>query len=500
MDRRRSGILLHITSLPSPFGIGDLGPEAYAFIDFLNRTGQSYWQLLPLTPTDPGSGNSPYSSISSFAGNTLMISPQLLVEAGYLTREEIFEPPFFPLDRCDFPSVSPYKSGLLCRAYDRFKANRRGRQAFEEFCHGHRYWLDDYALFVCLKNHYQGKAWGEWDPGHRDREPSMIAAVGNSFPEALEREKFFQYLFFSQWSALKTYAQEKNLRFIGDLPIYVNYDSADVWTHPDLFRIGQDKRPLSLAGVPPDYFSQTGQLWGNPTYCWERLQETGFQWWLTRVAHHLELQDILRIDHFRGLVAFWEVPSTETTAMHGEWREVPTIPFFTALLDKFPASSIIAEDLGYITPDVKEVMNRFGFPGMRILLFAFGEDNPDHLYLPHNYIPHCVAYTGTHDNNTVRGWFENETGPQERQRLFRYLGREVSSQELPRELIRLVMLSPANTIVVPLQDLLGLGREARMNIPSTARGNWEWRFLPNQLTPYHGDWLGELTATYGRAR
>ncbi len=303
MDRRRSGILLHITSLPSPFGIGDLGPEAYHFIDFLNRTGQSYWQLLPLTPTDPGSGNSPYSSISSFAGNTLMISPRLLMEAGYLTREEISEPPFFPLDRCDFSSVSSYKSGLLCRAYDRFKANRSGRQAFEEFCHGHRHWLDDYALFVCLKNHYHGRAWGEWDPGYRDREPSMIAAFGNSFPEALEREKFFQYLFFSQWSALKTYAHGKNLRFIGDLPIYVNYDSADVWTHPDLFSLDQDKRPLSLAGVPPDYFSRTGQLWGNPTYCWERLQETGFQWWLTRIAHHLELQDILRIDHFRGLVA-----------------------------------------------------------------------------------------------------------------------------------------------------------------------------------------------------
>jgi 4-alpha-glucanotransferase len=319
------------------------------------------------------------------------------------------------------------------------------------------------------------------------------------FQDKLELEKFLQYLFFKQWYALKKSCNDKGIQLIGDIPIYVNDDSADVWTHPELFKLDKNKRPTCVAGVPPDYFSKTGQLWGNPIYRWDILKKTGYRWWFQRIGHNLLLFDYLRLDHFRGFVGFWEVPSTEGTAIQGKWLKAPAIDFFTALLKKFPAHSIIAEDLGVITPDVKEVMNRFGFPGMRILQFAFGENCPTHPYLPHNYLPNTLVYTGTHDNNTIRGWFDNEATPEDKKRLFRYLGREILPEDCPRELHRLAMMSVAHTVIVPVQDLLGLGEEAKMNRPSVAHGNWEWRLLPDQLNSSCAERLGEMTTVYGRA-
>ncbi len=498
MTHRASGILLHITSLPSPFGIGDLGPEAYRFADFLAKTGQSYWQVLPLNPTDPICGNSPYSSPSAFAGNLLLIGPEPLLEAGFLKKGDFEEHLLFPKGHCDYTSVIPYKSHLLHRAYERFQANRRERDAFETFCKKNESWLEDFVFFTVIKKHLNGKAWVEWEQDLRDRKPESLKGIYNDLRDEIEKEKFYQYLFFTQWSSLKGYCYQKGIRFIGDIPIYVNHDSADVWAHPDIFNLNKEGKPAGVAGVPPDYFSKTGQLWGNPTFCWEILRKTDYRWWMNRVAHNLQLFDILRLDHFRGFVAFWEVPATETTAINGKWVEAPANDFFTALLKRFPSKAFIAEDLGIITPDVKEVMDRFGFPGMRVLQFAFGEDQPEHPYLPHNFVPNTVVYTGTHDNNTVRGWFENETTVQDKKRIFQYLGKEMSSEQVPIELIRLAMMSVANTVITPVQDLLGLGEEARMNRPSTPSGNWEWRLLPDQLTLSHAEMLLEMTKTYGR--
>ncbi len=499
MNHRGSGILLHLTSLPSPYGIGDLGSWAYRFADFLSEALQKYWQVLPLNLTDPGGGNSPYSSPSAFAGNTLLISPDRLFESGLLLKEDLNEAPSFPQNRCDFASSTPYKKHLLHRAYERFKACQRDRDAFDEFSERNRVWLDDFALFIVIKRHFRGKAWGDWDKGLRDRDPRNLEEVRRHDHDALEREKFLQYLFFQQWHSLKEYCNHRGLKLIGDIPLYINYDSADVWANTDLFKLDGEKRPLCVAGVPPDYYSKTGQLWGNPIYCWDALQKTRYRWWLDRVGHNLRLFDLLRIDHFRGLIAYWEVPASERTAVQGQWVEAPAHDFFTALFQTFPAESLIAEDLGLITEDVKDVMNRFGLPGMRILQFAFGGDLATHPYLPHNFVPHCIVYTGTHDNNTIKGWFENEAGPEDKQRLFRYIGKQVPSNELPIELIRLLMMSIANTVIIPVQDLLGLGEEARMNRPSTAKGNWEWRLLPDQLTPSSKEMLLELTSIYRRA-
>ena len=499
MKDRGSGVLLHITSLPSPYGIGDLGPWAYRFADILAQSRQKYWQVLPLNPTDQGSGNSPYSSPSAFAGNTLLISPELLADSGFLPKEEISEIPPFRTGRCDFASVVPYKTALFQRAYDSFTKNKSEKPLFDQFCDENRDWLDDFALFIVMKNHHHGKPWVDWAKGLRDRDPEELNRVKNDFHDQIEREKFLQYLFFKQWLSLKSYCNNQGIQFIGDIPIYVNYDSADVWTHPDLFNLDEEKRPSYVAGVPPDYFSPTGQLWGNPIFRWDVLRQTGYAWWLERIRHNLRLLDFLRIDHFRGFVAYWEVPATEKTAIQGQWVEAPANDFFAALLEKIPAHSLIAEDLGVITQEVVDVMNQFGFPGMRILQFAFDGDLATHPFLPHNYTSNCIAYTGTHDNNTVRGWFESEITAESRRKLFCYLGREPSCDDLPKELIRLLMMSIAKTVIIPMQDLLGLGEDARMNRPSTARGNWEWRLLPDQVTPVHQEMLLELTSIYRRA-
>jgi 4-alpha-glucanotransferase len=500
MEHRRSGILLHMTSLPSPFGIGDLGPWAYRFADFLSQSRQTYWQVLPINPTDQAMGNSPYSSPSAFAGNKLLISPQRMIESGFLTQEDVGTIPPFPDERCDFSSLIPYKNQLLHLAYERFKNTRHQESDYEVFCQKNSEWLDDFALFMVIKHYSGGVIWGEWEPELRDRKGSSLKKIEADYRDELEREKFFQYLFFKQWLDLKLYCNQKGIELLGDLPIYVNYDSVDVWKHPELFKLTGERKPLVVAGVPPDYFSKTGQLWGNPIYRWEALRRTRYRWWFQRISHNLQFVDALRIDHIRGFVSFWEIPAHEKTAVNGHWVKGPADHFFSALLKRFPTLSLVAEDLGIITPDVKEMMERFGFPGMKVLVFAFGGELATHPYLPHNYTSNSIVYTGTHDNNTARGWFEKETSSEDRQRLFRYLSREIAADQVPHELIRLAMMSVAKTAMIPMQDVLGLGQEGRMNYPSVAQGNWEWRLLPGQLTDGVAQFLRDLTETCGRAK
>jgi len=498
MEKRRCGILLHISSLPSPYGIGDLGPQAYQFVDFLVQTKQSLWQVLPLNPTEPAFGNSPYSSISAFAGNPLLISPEQMVEEGFLAEKDLAESPFFPEGRCDYLRVIGYKEGLFQKAFQRFESTQVKREEFEAFCEGHGHWLNDYALFSVIRKRFQGRIWNRWPEALRDRKDEALRQVEQEDRGALQREKFLQYLFYKQWGSLKLYCNQRNVELLGDLPIYVGFDSADVWVHPHLFKLDDEKNPLFVSGVPPDYFSETGQLWGNPVYAWDRLQEGGFDWWVKRMVHQSRLFDLIRIDHFRGLIAYWEIPANEKTALRGKWVKVPWQDFFDTIRKHVPELSIIAEDLGFITPDVKEARERLGFPGMKVLLFAFGEDHPLHPYLPHMFEPNCIAYTGTHDNNTIRGWFEKEARPEEKRRLFRYLGRTLETEELHWELIRLALMSVAKTVILPMQDILGLGEDARMNRPATVSGNWEWRLLPGQITAEVGSKLLEMTEVYGR--
>jgi len=497
MNRRGSGILLHITSLPSPHGIGDLGPAAYQFADFLVQAKQSYWQILPLTPIHPRGGNSPYFGRSAFAGNPLLISPELLARDGLLTDREISSPPVLSESHVEFSSVPAYKEKLFDRAFDRFRARNPGRD-YEDFCSRNALWLKDYCRFVAIHSHFGGKVWADWPPEVRDRGPEALKELDQELSRLLEREKFLQYTFFRQWSALKNYCNQRGVRIIGDMPIYVNYDSADVWLHPEIFKLDAGKKPFVVSGVPPDYFSKTGQLWGNPIYRWDDLRRTEFDWWVRRMEQNGRLCDLLRIDHFIGLSAYWEIPAQEKTAINGKWVLAEGEAFLQAFFKKFPGFPLIAEDLGSVTPAVRELMEKFGLPGMKVLLFAFSGD-PANPYLPHNHIPHCLLYTGTHDNNTVRGWFEKEASAEDKKNLFRYLGKEVSVEEVSNEFIRIAMMSVADTVILPVQDLLGLGDDSRMNIPSITEGNWGWRLLPGQIPAGLFDRLREMTEIYGRA-
>ncbi len=502
---RASGILLHPTSLPGPFGIGDLGDEAYRFADFLIASGQSLWQVLPLGPT--GYGDSPYACYSAFAGNTLLISPEKLFEEGLLAKSDLDEIPVLTTERVDFEQVYKAKEIVLTKAFARYQrtTDTELRSAFETFAEQNASWLDDYALFRALKNAQGGLSWHKWERELARRESEALARPLGELHNQIEAHKFYQFLFFRQWFGLKAYCNEHGVDIIGDIPIFVAQDSADVWTNPDQFKLDQDGRPIVVAGVPPDYFSSTGQLWGNPLYDWESMRTDGFRWWIERVRATLQTVDIARIDHFRGFAACWEIPGGDKTAEHGRWIEAPGRELFAAIRDKLGELPIIAEDLGVITPDVEKLRDDSGFRGMRILQFAFSSDvkNVD---LPHNYHRNVVVYTGTHDNDTTVGWFKSVAGKgstrdakqvkHERNFCMKYLN--TCGEEIQWDFIRAVLSSVADTVIVPLQDLLGLGAEARMNLPNSTEGNWSWRFKKDALTEHHSERLRDMTDTYGR--
>ena len=499
--QRRSGVLLHPTALPGPYGIGDLGPEAYKFVDFLVAAGQSLWQVLPLGPT--GYGDSPYACYSAFAGNTLLVSPEQLIKEGLLDAA-----PAEPTNstKVDFGAVYKSKVQLLRRAYERYTktTNTALRSAFETFAQREARWLEDYALFRALKDAHGGVAWNEWEQALVRRTPSALERAREQLREEVEAQMFYQFLFFRQWFALKSYANERGVRIVGDLPIFVAQDSADVWTNPEEFKLDKNGKPIVVAGVPPDYFSSTGQLWGNPLYNWERMLADGFKWWIERVRATLTVVDIARVDHFRGFAACWEIPGGDKTAERGQWVAAPGRELFTAIRKTLGELPIIAEDLGVITPDVVALREEFGFPGMRILQFGFGSDSKN-IDLPHNYVPNVVAYTGTHDNDTTVGWFRSVAGEGstrtaeqiERERTFCLNYLNTTGEEIHWDFIRGVLASVANTAIVPLQDLLGLGTEARMNLPNSTEGNWVWRY-ESGLTDKLAQRLKELTKLYGR--
>jgi 4-alpha-glucanotransferase len=506
MKRRGSGILLHIPSLPSPFGIGDLGPGAHRFTDFLADAKQSFWQVLPLTPTTVDRDNSPYSSPSAFAGNPLLISPEALLEEGLISRSDVKGPSSFPEAKVDYRRVTFRKGRVFQTAFHAFQARKHWR--FESFCHEHAYWLEDYALFVALKERFKGIPWNRWPSDIRDRHPRSLRTLRGELRHRVELEKFLQYLFFSQWSSLKRDCNEKGIQIIGDVPIYVSFDSADVWSNPEVFKLDGKKNPTVVAGIPPDYFSATGQLWGNPIYHWDKLREQDYAWWVHRIAHNLKLCDLIRLDHFKGFVDYWEVPGKDRIAVHGRWVKGPGADFLYALLKHFPYLPFIAEDLGVITPEVHALRDQFDLPGMRVVQFAFGNDPLADEYKPIRYIQNCVAYTGTHDNDTLIGWLcgtedYSTRSPSEtrleRKAALAYLGiKGGRKKDIHWEFIRLLMMSVANVVIFPLQDILGLDGKARMNRPATDRGNWAWRFQPKQLTPSLGKKLRQMTEIYQR--
>ena len=499
---RSSGILLHLTSLPGKFGIGDLGHEAYAFADFLLASGQTLWQVLPLGPT--GYGDSPYQSFSAFAGNSLLISPELLADEGLLSTEDLNSAPQFPVERVDYGAVIEWKHKALQQAFQNFRRAKGNAlwQSFETFCQSAATWLDDYALFRALKDKHGGAVWNDWDKSLARRDPEALSQARAELSEEIEARRFYQFLFFRQWTTLKSYCNGRGIKIVGDIPIFVAYDSADVWTQPELFKLDGEGRPRVVAGVPPDYFSATGQLWGNPIYDWERMRADGFQWWVARMRATLEAFDMVRLDHFRGFAACWEIPAGAETAQNGRWVEAPGREIFQTLQQELGELPLIAEDLGVITPDVDALRVEFGFPSMRILQMGFYEER----HLPHNYERKVAVYTGTHDNDTTVGWFNSQPGAgstrsaeqieRERDLCLRYL--DTDGREIHWDFIRAAFASVAGTAIVPLQDVLGLGTEARMNLPATTSGNWQWRYRSEDLTDKMRDRLRELSSLYER--
>ena len=491
---RSSGVLLHPTSLPGPSGSGDFGPAAYHFVDWLVTAGQRLWQVLPLGGI--GAGNSPYMSTSAFAGNMLLIDLGELQQRGWLGADDLAPPTAFAEHRIAYADMVPYRMARLARAAQRFQAQRSAaeRAEFDTFCEQQAAWLHDYALFMSLANHLGWRDWCDWDDPLCLREPAALAAAAQEHAGAVLFWKFCQWSFFRQWRALKAYANQREVEIIGDAPIFIAFQSAEVWARPELFELDAHGRAQVVAGVPPDAFSATGQRWGNPLYRWSAHADEGFAWWIQRIRHTFDLVDIVRIDHFRGFAGYWEIPADEPTAIKGHWRPAPGEALFKAVAKALGPLPIIAEDLGVITPDVVALRKRFAFPGMRILQFAFGGKN-DNPYLPHNYTPDSVVYSGTHDNDTTLGWWRAASDA-ERTHVRAYLPSE--GREVHWDLMRAASASVADTVVHPLQDVLGLGTEHRMNFPGKPEGYWEWRFSWSQVRPEHARRLAELGALYGR--
>lgn len=494
---RLSGILLHPTSLPSPYGIGDLGEEAYRFIDFLQKSGQRLWQVLPLTPT--GFGDSPYQSFSAFAGQPLLISPSHLIELGLLSEADTADCPAGSSAKVDYGTIIPWKTKLLGLAYKHFceRENAELAKAYTAFYSKNQFWLDDYALFMTCKELNNGESWLYWEEKYRTPSPAFKEHLRCTYRTQLEYYYFVQFLFFREWYALKAYANEKQIEIVGDIPIFVSMDSADVWANPKLFQLDSSGFPTVVAGVPPDYFSATGQLWGNPLYDWDMHKQTHYRWWILRLKSQLEMFDYLRIDHFRGFESYWAVPYGEETAICGSWKQGPGAELFLAieraLGDDLP---IIAEDLGIITPQVEALRDRFGFPGMKVLQFAFENASDESSFLPHRFTDtNCVCYTGTHDNDTTAGWFETACKDSQ-DKVCRYMNS--NGCRISIDFIRVCMGTIAAYAIYPLQDALCLGKEGRMNIPGVAADNWNWRYLREDLTDELAEELRELAHLYGR--
>jgi len=503
-DPRLAGVLLHPTSLPGRYGIGELGGEAIRFLDFLARSRQRLWQVLPLGPT--GYGDSPYQCFSAFAGNPLLVSLDRLVEQGLLTAEDVAGASF-PAHQVDYGAVIAFKQPRLETAWRRARDRRDVMAAFETFCHEQSSWLEDYGTFIAVKEAHGNESWTKWEPDIRARKPRALQKWRREKKDAIQARQFAQYLFFSQWAAVKEAAHARGIEVMGDIPIFVAHDSADVWAHPDLFRLADDGTPEAMAGVPPDYFSATGQLWGNPIYRWDAMAKAGYSWWVDRFRATFEMVDRVRIDHFRGFEAYWEIPGGEKTAVHGKWVKGPGAALFEAVRKELGPLPIVAENLGVITPEVEALREKFGFPGMAILQFAWGSDPQGSTFLPHNYERRLVAYTGTHDNDTTVGWWTSGVGDStrtheevEREHDFvrRYMNTD--AREIQWDFIRTLLASVADVAIVPLQDVLGKGSEARMNVPARASGNWRWRFTAEELTGEAERRLRLYTETYGRAR
>ncbi|MGC9349688.1 MAG: 4-alpha-glucanotransferase [Anaerolineae bacterium] len=491
---RAAGILLHPTSLPGGSGIGEIGEAAYEFIDILAESNQSLWQILPLGPT--GYGDSPYACFSALAGNPMLIDLAQLAEEGDVTADDLAEAPDFPEDHVDFGPVITFKTDILRRAARAFRqgADDERRAHFDRFCDENADWLEDFALFMALKDAHDGAVWNTWERGLVVRDPEVLRAWRERLDDAVFAQRYCQFQFFRQWRKLKEYAEENEIQIIGDIPIFVAYDSVDVWANPELYYLDDDLEPTKVAGVPPDYFSPTGQLWGNPLYDWDKVAENDYSWWIRRFEQTLRTVDIVRLDHFRGFAAYWAVPAGEETAVNGEWEEGPGAAFFHAIKDALGELPIIAEDLGHITEDVLELRETFNLPGMNVLQFAFaaGAANP---YLPHNLVPNSVIYTGTHDNDTTIGWYESRE-EDELKNIHAYLG--PTNEPINWALIRMAYRAVSDLAVVPLQDVMGLGTEARMNTPGKFGGNWTWRFQRGAISKVNQELLAQMALTYGR--
>ncbi len=494
--QRLSGIILHPTSLPSPYGIGDLGDGAYRFIDFLHESGQHLWQLLPLTPT--GYGDSPYQGPSAFAGQPLLISPEKLLSLNLLSSEDLSDAPDCDPRRVDYGRVIPWKTAVLEKAFEAFKhtPDKTLLEEYEAFCEREADWLDDYALFMALKDAHGGISLLDWEPELKNPSRAALIKLREQYAEPASYYCFLQFIFEKQWQELLGYAHENEVQIIGDIPIFVSADSADVWSHKELFQLDEEGRPKAVAGVPPDYFSETGQLWGNPLYDWERHEKSGYAWWIRRVKRQLTLTDYLRIDHFRGFEAYWSVPAGEKTAINGQWIKGPCEKLFLAISKALGEDlPILAEDLGVITPEVEHLRDSMGFPGMKVLQFGF-ENPEDRSYIPFYYTgTNCVCYTGTHDNDTTVGWYAAQSD-EVKERICEMT--HTDGSDIGHEFIRIAMGSIAKFSIFPLQDLLELGSEARMNTPGVAAGNWAFRFCEEDLTEELKNWLKKTTRLYGR--
>lgn len=493
---RTSGILLHPTSLPSPYGIGDLGKAAYDFIDFLEKAGQHLWQILPLTPT--GYGNSPYSSFSAFAGQPLLISPEKLEKLGLLKEWELDTAPKNNEDLVEYDKVAKWKTQILQLAFSRFEIqeDKKLKKEYKQFVKENTYWLNDYAIYMACRDMQGQKEWFKWDEQYRKSTQKVKAEIKKTLKEEIKYYCFLQFLFYKQWAELKAYANKKGIKIIGDMPLFVSMDSADVWANPKLFQLDSKGYPTKVAGVPPDYFSETGQLWGNPLYNWEVHEKNQFQWWVARVRHQLALSDYLRIDHFRGLESYWAVPAEEETAINGEWVKAPGKALFETIEQELGKGlPIIAEDLGTITPEVIELRDHFGFPGMKVLQFAFDAED-ESSFLPHQFTTtNCVCYTGTHDNNTTRGWYDSAS-EYSRDKVRRYMN--TNGNSIHWDFLRTCLGTIADYAIIPMQDILGLGEEGRMNVPGVAENNWGWRYKAEDISDDLAEGLKKTTRLYGR--